>query len=63
MPSRSPTPLFDEPTQERAGPLGWIEPTLRWFSESTTPEAVACRQTVHGWYKDFPDVDGEFAAG
>lgn len=62
MPSRSPTPLFDEPIQARTGPLGWIEPALHWFTESTRPEAVASRQTVNGWYKDFPDVDGKFAA-
>lgn len=59
---RSQTPLFDEPTKVRTGPLGWIEPAVHWFTESTRPEAVASREVVNGWYREFPDPDGRFAA-
>jgi len=54
-------PLFREPTTQRDGPLGYIEPRVRWFSTSTRPQAVESRATVNAWYTQFPDDDGKFA--
>ena len=55
-------PLFAEPAEPRTTPLGWVEPAVHWFTESTRPEAVASRAVVNAWYADFPDADGKFAA-
>jgi hypothetical protein len=55
-------PLFTEPTEPRTTALGWVEPAVHWFTESTRPEAVASRQVVNDWYREFPDPSGKFAA-
>lgn len=54
--------LFPEPQRARMGPLGAVEPAVRWFTESTRPEAVASRRTVNEWYKTFPDSGSKLAA-
>lgn len=59
MPVRTP---FPEPKQPRTGPLGWSEPAVHWFTDSTRPEAVASRDAVNSWYAEFPDRDAKFAA-
>jgi hypothetical protein len=48
--------LFREPTAPRVGPLGYVEPPVRWFSTSTRPQAVASQAAVNAWYADFPDT-------
>jgi len=54
--------LFSEPQTSSTGPLGWVEPSVHWFTESTRPEAVASRRNVNRWYADFPDPDGRLGA-
>lgn len=54
--------LFPEPTSPREGPLGYVEPPVRWFSTSTRPQAIASRAAVNTWYAEFPDTpDRTFA--
>lgn len=53
---------FLEPEQPRTGPLGWAEPAVHWFKDSTRPEAVASRDVVNSWYDEFPDREAKFAA-
>jgi hypothetical protein len=53
--------LFPEPANPRTRPLGWIEPAVRWFTESTRAEAVISRTVVNDWYKDFLDPERHFA--
>lgn len=55
-------PLFPEPLQQRTSPLGWTEPAVHWFTESTRLEAAASRALVNACYALFPDHDGRFAA-
>lgn len=38
-----------------------MEPSAHFLKESTRPEAVAARENVNAWYRDFPDPDGQFA--
>jgi hypothetical protein len=54
--------LFEPPQTPRVGPLGWAEPSVHWFTESTRPAAVASRRNVNRWYAEFPDPDGGFGA-
>ena len=55
------SPLFSEPAVSRTTPLGYIEPAVHWFTDTTRPEAEASREAVNRWYEDFPDPDGKFA--
>ena len=54
--------LFAEPNEPRTTPLGWIEPAVHWFTESTRPEAAASRQIVNAWYAEIPDPNCKFAS-
>lgn len=54
--------LFAEPTQARAGPIGWTEPVVHYLTESTKPEAVAARRVLNAAYESFPDPQGQFAS-
>lgn len=56
------TAPFPEPKQSRTGALGWSEPAVHWFTDSTRPEACASRDAVNSWYAEFPDGDAKFAA-
>lgn len=53
MPDR---PLFPEPSARRDGPLGFVEPPVRWLTTSTRPQASASRAAVNDWYAQFPDT-------
>ena len=53
--------LFPEPANPRTRPLGWIEPAVHWFTESTRAEAVTSRAVVNGWYAEFPDPERRLA--
>jgi hypothetical protein len=54
------TVLFEEPLKARTRPLGRIEPSVHFLTESTRPEAVAARRVVNSWYYEFPDQNGSF---
>jgi hypothetical protein len=59
--TRSMPDLFREPTTLRVGPLSPGEPAVRWYIQSTRPEAAASRSIVNRWYADFPDSRGQLA--
>ena len=54
--------VFPEPSVSREGALGWVEPSVHWFTEITRDIAVASRANVNHWYANFPDPDGAFSA-
>lgn len=58
----SPVALFSEPRALRVGPLGYTEPRVNWFLESTRLEAARSRAFVNEWYSAFPDRDRQLAA-
>src|SRR5215216_5309026 len=49
---------FSEPEAARTGPLGWSEPKVNWYLESTRPEAAQDRVAVNEWDSRFPDRYG-----
>ena len=55
-------PAFAEPARPRTRALGFIEPAVHWFTQSTRPEAAASREVVCRWYAEFPDTDHRFRA-
>ena len=46
--------VFPEPVNPREGALGWVEPSVHWYTEVTRPEAVASRRNVNKWFRQFP---------
>ncbi len=54
--------VFVGPNQPRVTALGWAEPAVHWFTESSRPEAVASREVVNAWYAEFPDPENKLAA-
>ena len=50
------------PASPARGALGWVEPSVHWFTEITRDIAVGSRANVNHWYANFPDPDGAFAA-
>lgn len=53
--------VFPEPSVPRDGWLGWAEPEVNLYLESTRPEAVVAREWINTAYERFPDPTGEFA--
>lgn len=54
--------VFPEPSVDRDGPLGWAEPGVNFYLESTRPQAVAARAWINAAYQRFPDDEkGTFA--
>lgn len=54
-------PVFSEPSVARDGWLGWSEPNINFYRESTMPEAVIARAWINAAYERFSDPTGEFA--
>lgn len=46
--------VFPEPTSARETALGWVEPSVHWLTQVTTPEAVVSRRHVNDWARSFP---------
>lgn len=52
-------PLFDEKERTYTGPALHGEPTFRWLNRSADEKAIRLRETLEGWFADYP---GEHAA-
>jgi hypothetical protein len=50
--------VFAEPTKARLGPLGYAEPRVNWYLESTRSAAAVDREYVNSWYSEIPDPHG-----
>lgn len=53
--------VFPEPSVDRDGPLGWAEPGVNFYMESTRPQAVDARARINAAYQRFPDEYGTLA--
>ena len=53
--------VFPEPSVPRDRWLGWAEPLVNLYLESTRPEAVVAREWINAAYRRFPDPTGELA--
>jgi hypothetical protein len=47
--------VFPEPAIPRESALGWVEPSVHWYTAITRPEALISRRNVNEWFHQFPD--------
>lgn len=46
--------VFPEPAIPRESALGWVEPSVNWYTAITRPEAAISRRNVNEWFHQFP---------